>query len=57
VGKAALEGLNGVKKVTSGWKGLMEINTVTYDRTVITIEEMEEALKKARTYRKTINGE
>jgi hypothetical protein len=32
----------------------MEINTVTYDKTMITIEEMEEALKRARTYRKTI---
>jgi hypothetical protein len=54
VGKAALEGLKGVKKVTKGWRGFMEINTVTYDRTVISIEEMEDVLRKARTYRKTV---
>jgi hypothetical protein len=34
----------------------MEINTVTYDRTEISMKEMEEALKKARTYRKTVKG-
>jgi hypothetical protein len=34
----------------------MEINTVTYDKKIISVEEMEEALRKARTYRKTIKG-
>jgi len=53
VGKAALEGLDGVTKVTRGWRGFEEINTVWYDPSVITVEEMEEALRKARTYRKT----
>jgi hypothetical protein len=53
VGKAALEGLPGVSKVTRGWRGFMEINTVWYDPSDVTVEEMEEALKKARTYRKT----
>jgi hypothetical protein len=31
----------------------MEINTVWYDRSEITVEEMEKSLKKAGTYRKT----
>jgi hypothetical protein len=31
----------------------MEINTVVYDSTLITVEQMEEALRKAGTYRKT----
>jgi hypothetical protein len=31
----------------------MEINTVWYDPSAITVEEMEAALKEARTYRKT----
>ena len=53
VGQAALEGLDGVKKVTKGFRSFKEINTVYYDPAVITIEEMEAALKKARTYRGT----
>jgi len=56
VGKAALEGLAGVKKVTSGWRGFMEANTVVYDGSQITVEEMEKALKKAGTYRKTFRA-
>ena len=51
VGKAALEGLDGVKKVTSGFKGFREINTVTYDPIIINEEEMIAALKAAGTYR------
>ena len=51
VGKAALEGLDGVKKVTSGWKKFREINTVTYDQNIINIEQMIAALKAAGTYR------
>ena len=53
VGKAALEGLNGVKKVKSGWQDSKEINTVFYDPHEITIKEMEAALKKAKTYQGT----
>ena len=33
-----------------GFKGFKEINTVYYDPAVITIEEMEATLKKAKTY-------
>lgn len=51
VGKSALEGLDGVKKVTSGFKDFREINTVTYDPGVINVEDMIAALKAAGTYR------
>ena len=34
----------------------MEVDTVTYDKEKITIREMEDALKKAGTYRKTIGN-
>ena len=51
MGQSALEGLPGIKKVTKGFKGLREINTVTYDPGEISIEEMVAALKTAGTYR------
>jgi copper chaperone CopZ len=54
VGKEALEGLKGVKKVEKGFLHWGEINTVYYDPEVITIEEMEIALKKAGTYVETV---
>jgi hypothetical protein len=57
VGQAALEGQQGIKQVTSGWKGSMEINTVDYDPSVISIKEMEKALKESGTYKKTIKGQ
>ena len=50
VGQAALEGLEGIRTVKKGFKGFKEINTVYYDPAVITIDEMEAALKKAETY-------
>ena len=50
MGKAALDGLNGVKKVTRGFRGFREINTVTYDPEVITPAHMVAALKDADTY-------
>ena len=53
VGKSALEGLKGVRKVEKGFRHAKEINRVTYDPTLITIEEMEAALKRAETYRAT----
>jgi copper chaperone CopZ len=54
VGKEALVGLKGVKKVEKGFRLLREINTVYYDPEVITIEEMEMALTKAGTYVETV---
>jgi len=51
MGAAALEWLKGVEK---GYRYFEEINTVYYDPAIITIEEMEMALKKAGTYIRTI---
>ena len=53
MGKAALEGLHGVKKVEKGFRGAREINTVTFDPAEITVEKMVEALTRAGTYRGT----
>jgi copper chaperone CopZ len=51
VGASALEGLDGVTDVTKGFKGSKEINTVTYDPSKVSIEQMTEALEEAGTYR------
>lgn len=51
MGKAALEGLEGVEKVDKGFKDGNETNTVYYDPTQITITDMERALRDAGTYR------
>jgi hypothetical protein len=51
VGKAALDGLPGIHKVTRGWHQSREINTVDYDPAMITVDEMTAALKRAGTYR------
>ncbi len=51
VGKSALEGLKGVNKVTSGFRGFREVNTVYYDQNIVTPEEMTRALQAAGTYR------
>jgi hypothetical protein len=40
-----------VEKVESGFKGFREIDTVHYDRNVISPDEMINTLKKAGTYR------
>ena len=53
MGKAALEGLHGVKKVEKGFRGGQEINTVTFDPAEITVEKMVETLTRAGTYRGT----
>lgn len=50
MGKSALVGLPGVKEVRNGFRGSREINTVIYDRTIISPEQMVSALKKAGTY-------
>ena len=51
MGKAALEGLKGIKEVKRGFRGASEINTVIYDPSIITTAEMASALKAAGTYR------
>jgi copper chaperone CopZ len=53
-GKAALQGLNGIKKIETGFHYIHETDTVYFDPAKITIEEMEAALKKAGTYVDTI---
>jgi len=39
-----------VEKVESGFRGLREINAVTYDPRLISPDAMEKALKSAGTY-------
>jgi len=51
VGEAALEGLNGIKRIDKGFHNFREINTVYYEASKITIEKMKDALKRAGTYR------
>jgi copper chaperone CopZ len=53
-GKSALRGLKGIQKIETGFHYMHETDTVYYDPKVITIEEMESALKKAGTYMETI---
>jgi copper chaperone CopZ len=43
-----------VQKVDRGFRFFREINTVYYDPNVVTVEEMEKALKSAGTYVETI---
>ena len=50
VGNSALEGLEGVKKVESGFLNSREINTVYYDARLISMDEMIKALKDAGTF-------
>ena len=54
VGEAALEGLEGIKRVDKGFHNFKEINTVYYEASKITIGQMEDALKKAGTYQGTV---
>ena len=54
VGKAALEGLDGIKRIENGFQNFKEINTVYYEASKITIEEMQEVLRKAGTYLGTL---
>jgi copper chaperone CopZ len=53
-GKAALQGLNGIQKIETGFHYVHETDTVYYDPKLITIEEMETALKNAGTYVETM---
>jgi len=53
-GKAVLQGMKGIKKIETGFHYIYETDTVYFDPTKITIEEMENSLKKAGTYVETI---
>ena len=55
-GKAALQGLKGIQKIETGFHYVHETDTVYYDPKLITIEEMESALKKAGTYVETMKN-
>jgi len=52
-GKAALRELKGIQKIETGFHYLNETDTVYFDPKVISVEEMETALKRAGTYIKT----
>jgi hypothetical protein len=51
VGRAALEGLRGVKRIENGFKDGKEINIVFYDPALITVREMADILTRTGTYR------
>jgi hypothetical protein len=50
VGKAALEGLDGIVKVTRGFADGREINTVYYKPSLISSDQIIDALKASGTY-------
>ena len=54
VGQQALRGHPGVISVTPGWSGPREVDRVVFDPEKITVEQMEESLRRAGTYRETI---
>jgi hypothetical protein len=57
VGANALAGKPGVASVTRGWSGPREIDRVTYDPQVVTLEQLVEWLKEADTYIGTLQAE
>jgi hypothetical protein len=50
VSEPVLDGLKGVELVNSGFHGSKERNTVWYDPALISIDQMEKALKEAGLY-------
>ena len=54
VGEEVLEGLKGVDVVNNGFQNSTETNVVWFDPALISIDEMEKALKDAGTYLGTI---
>ena len=57
MGKAALEGLQGIERIDKGFHDSREINTVWYDPAEIDIDVMEKALKDAGTYVDTVKAD
>jgi copper chaperone CopZ len=49
-GKDALKNMNGVTRVERGFRNFQEINTVYYDPKEVSINDLEQALRKAGTY-------
>jgi hypothetical protein len=54
VSEPVLDGLKGVALVYSDYHGSTERNTVRYDPALISIDEMENALKEAGIYLGTV---
>jgi hypothetical protein len=54
VGKQALDGLPGVRAVSSGWRDGVEVNVVRYDPDRIDPAGLADALRRAGTYRATL---
>ena len=50
VGDSALKGVPGVISVEKGWLNFKEINRVVYDPNKISVQQMENRLKKSGTY-------
>ena len=55
VGKEALQGLRGVSRVEKGFHHFKEINTVYFDPSLVTAEEMQKTLEKAGTFLGRVN--
>ena len=53
-GKAALQGMKGIQRIETGFHHFYEADTVFFDPSAVTIENMEAALKRAGTYVETI---
>ena len=54
VGEHALKGQPGIIAVEPGWSGPREVDRVIYDPETISVEQMEELLRRAGTYRQTL---
>jgi len=50
VAEEALEGLKGVELVNSSFRNSMETNIVWYDPALISVDQLEKAIKDAGTY-------
>ena len=50
MGEEVLEGLKGIELFDSDVRGYQELHNVWYDPAVISVEEMENALKDAATH-------
>jgi copper chaperone CopZ len=53
-GRAALRGIKGIERIETGFHYFDETDTVYFDPKLVTVEEMESALKKAGTYVETM---
>jgi len=50
-----MEGRPGIVSVKKGWEDFNEVDRVVFDPEVISVPEMENILKAAGTYRKTLS--